>query len=454
MLFHMKNRTRVDVALVITLFLPVFWEQLASVLLSVVSSAISSNIDTSFLNATSLVGSAVGPLTTLYGSIATGTAILMSQYMGAGDDNRARKLFTTSNALGLSIALCIALAIVILRDQVLHLLYPNMSETFFINAKTYAIFFAITVPMSFFRTNIIGILRGCLNTKGPLYISLFGGAADILLRFFFMVVLDMGIVGLGLASVLSNLFFTSVCIYNLNKVGTFKNCFKEFASLWDKEVALATIKIGGVVCFQSFAVSISGLFLSQIFAKMGDTQMSAFTIASSVEGLVNLTPLAMAYVVQILAGKYMGAGEGLQAYRVSYKLTIVATVMHIVIAVAVYPFAYQLAGMYTDDKVIVEIAANALRVGLIVSTIFWSAGNALSAGIRGAGNVKYPALVLVLSSWLYKIPATWLICVKLDKGAAGRIFVNSIEQAVFAVLFIIYAIVKIKMLKKESQNEG
>ena len=109
MLFRMKNSTRVDLLLVITLFLPVFWEQLASVLLSVISSAISSNIDTTFLNATSLVGNAVGPLTTLYGSIATGTAILMSQYMGAGDDNRSRKLFTTSNTLGLIISFIIGL---------------------------------------------------------------------------------------------------------------------------------------------------------------------------------------------------------------------------------------------------------------------------------------------------------------------------------------------------------
>lgn len=454
MLFRMKSSTRIDFALVLTLFLPVFWEQLASVLLSVISSAISSNIDPAYLNATSLVGSAVGPLTTLYGSIATGSAILMSQYMGAGDNARARKLFATSNLMGFTVSFLISAFIIVFRTPVLKLLYPNMSEGFLINANIYAIFLAITVPMSFFRTNIIGILRGCLNTKGPLYISLFGGVADIALRYLLMVKLNLGIVGLGLASVLSNMFFTAVSLCILNKVGVFKGCFKDSFKLYDRSVALETVKLGGVVCLQSFAVAICGLILSQIFAKMGDTEMSAFNIASSAESLVNLAPLAMAYVVQILAGKYMGAGEEKHAYTVSVLLTVISTVMHVVISLVALPLANTLVSFYTDDKTLIEISAIALKVGLIVSALFWSAGNAFSAGIRGAGNVKYPAMVLILSSWLYKIPATWLVCIKLDYGAAGRVFVNSFEQAVFALFFIAFGIVKFRKIKRKNANEN
>ncbi len=454
MLFRMKSSTRIDFALVLTLFLPVFWEQLASVLLSVVSSAISTNIDPAYLNATSLVGSAVGPLTTVYGSIATGSAILMSQYMGAGDNARARKLFATSNLMGFAVSFLISAFIIIFRAPVLSLLYPNMSESFLVNANIYSIFLAITVPMSFFRTNIIGILRGCLNTKGPLYISLFGGVADIALRYLFMVKFSLGIVGLGLASVLSNLFFTAVSLLILNKVGVFKGCFKDAFKLYDKSVAVETVKLGGVVCIQSFAVAICGLILSQIFATMGDTEMSAFNIASSAESLVNLAPLAMAYVVQILAGKYMGAGEEKHAYTVSASLTAISTVMHIVISAIAFPLSDTLVSFYTDDKTLIEISSLALKVGLVVSALFWSTGNAFSAGIRGAGNVKYPALVLILSSWLYKIPATWLVCVKLDYGAVGRVFVNSFEQVVFALFFVAFGIFKFRQIKRKNTDEN
>ena len=179
MLFRMKDKTRVDFFLVLTLFLPVFWEQLASIALSVVSTAISSNIDTAYLTATSLVGSVVGPLTALYGSIATGASLLMSQYIGAGDEDKSRKLFATSNVIGMAVSLAISIIIILFRTPILHYFYPNMSDTFIHNGSIYAIFLALTIPMSFFRTNIIGILRGCLNTKGPLYISLFAKSSSI-----------------------------------------------------------------------------------------------------------------------------------------------------------------------------------------------------------------------------------------------------------------------------------
>ena len=194
-----KFEARVDLWLVISLFFPVFWEQLASMVLAMVSSIISTNIDTSFLNATSLVGSVFGPFTTLYGCVASGAAILVSQYIGAGDEERSRNLFSTSMLIGTLISIVIAAVIILFHNPILRATYPDMSEAFFTNANIYSVFYAITLPMGFFRTNMIGILRGCLNTKGPLYISLFGGIIDILTKWIFMIVFDMGIIGLGYA---------------------------------------------------------------------------------------------------------------------------------------------------------------------------------------------------------------------------------------------------------------
>ena len=413
MLFRIKENTRIDFALAFTLFLPIFWEQLASVLLSVISSAISSNIDPTFLNATSLVGSVVGPLTNIYAAIATGTAILMSQYFGANDDLQARKLFSTSNTLGLSIAFSISIIIILFRSPILDFLYPNMSEFFLVNAKTYAIFLSITIPMSFFRTNIIGILRGALNTKGPLYISLFGGVIDILLRFFFMVVLKMGIVGLGLASVISNVFFTTLTLIILHKVGTFNGMITHLFRSFDKTVAKDIVKMSWVICLQTFAVSWAALFLNQIFARVGDLEMSAYTITVSAETLIILVPLAVALVAQILAGKYKGAGEIAHAMKISVSLTIAATVLHVIIALISFPIAGNVLRLYTDNEAILRVATKAFRLNLLVSTLFWSSANVLSAGIRGMGNVKYPAMVLIITSWVYMLPATWYFCVVL-----------------------------------------
>ncbi len=449
-MFRIKNNVRIDIMLVITLFLPVFWEQLASIVLSMISSMISTNIDTSFLNATSLVGSVFGPFTTLYGCVASGSAILISQYIGAEDNERSRSLFSTSMLIGTVISVLISAVIILFHDPILRSTYPDMSETFFKNANIYSVFYAITLPMGFFRTNMIGILRGCLNTKGPLYISLFGGIIDIALKWLLMVVFEMGIVGLGLASVLTNLFFTVICAVIIGKTGNFKGCVKGTFKLYRSDVAVEVVKIGAVMCAQSFVVSIGGLVLSKIFSTMGDDHVSAFSITTSVESIIHLVPLALAYVVQILAGKHTGAGEKKQALSISIWVTAASTIIHVVLSLIAFLFAKQLVGMYTSNENVIEIATQTLKIGLLIMPIGWSGGNVLPAGIRGMGNVKYPALILILSLWLYKIPATWYACSVLNKGAQGRMLVYALEFIVYTLCFIGYTVYAASKIKKES----
>ena len=449
-MFKLKYNTRVDIMLVLTLFLPVFWEQLASILLSMISSMISTNIDTNFLNATSLVGSVFGPFTTLYGCVASGSAILISQYIGAEDNERSRSLFSTSMLIGTVISVVISAVIIIFHNPILRSTYEGMSESFFINANIYSVFYALTLPMGFFRTNMIGILRGCLNTKGPLYISLFGGVMDIALKWLFMVVLDLGIWGLGLASVLTNLFFTVICAVIIGKTGNFKGCVRNAFSLYRGDVSKEVMKIGAVMCAQSFIVSIGGLVLSKIFSTMGDDHVSAFSITTSVESIIHLVPLALAYVVQILAGKYTGAGEKKQALNISIYVTVASTVIHVALSLIAFLFAKHLVSMYTSNENVIAIATETMKIGLLIMPLGWSGGNVLPAGIRGMGNVKYPALILVLSLWLYKIPATWYACSILNKGAQGRMLVYAIEFIVYTLCFIGYTVYAASKIKKES----
>ena len=127
-----------------------------------------------------------------------------------------------------------------------------------------------------------------------------------------------------------------------------------------------------------------------------------------------------------------------------------------VIACKLLIFAGKLVSMYTDNEAVVTIAAETLRIGIPFMAIAWSAGNVLPAGIRGMGNVKFPATVITLSLWIYKIPATWYACSFLRYGAQGRMFVYAFESVIYAVLFAGYAVwvnKKIKKIKKETVDE-
>ena len=103
-------------------------------------------------------------------------------------------------------------------------------------------------------------------------------------------------------------------------------------------------------------------------------------------------------------------------------------------------------------KILAFILLICVSVGSLSSCLFFASANILSAGIRGAGNVKFPAMVLILSAWIYKIPATWFVCIYLNKGALGCSLVNGIEQIIFGSFFIVFMLInykKTKALKNE-----
>ena len=106
--------------------------------------------------------------------------------------------------------------------------------------------------------------------------------------------------------------------------------------------------------------------------------------------------------------------------------------------------------MYTSNETVIKIAAETLKIGLLIMPIGWSGGNVLPAGIRGMGDVKYPALILIASLWLYKIPATWYACSVLNGGAQGRMLVYALEFIVYTLCFVGYAIRVAVKIKKSS----
>ena len=449
---HAKRTLNVDVILVITLFLPIFAEQFASVFLAFLSNLVSSNIDTGILNVTSLVSSVITLPGALYSCIASGTSIRTSHAMGAGDTQRARSLFTTSMHFGLVIATVIAVVISLSNRVLIRSVYPAMSEHFFQMAGVYAVFAALCFPIDFYQTNTIGIMRSCLNTKGAFLISLGVSLVSLSFKAFFMICLDMGIWGLCIALVISKLFSLIICSVIIKKIGIFKGCLFDFKNFISKDAALDIFKYGIVMCAETLFASIGGVVLSKILADLGDLQVTGFTIATSMQSLFSVVPNALAYAAQISSGRYKGAGEEEHSLRLAMRITLVGTLLHMAILFATLPFAERLALLYTRDEEILSVVLNVYKVYVYTMPIVWSFGNTLSAGIRGYGNVRQPAITIVACLWAFKIPATYFALSVLHTGAVGRTVVNSVEMGIYALSFLGYYFFELYRIKKRNKQ--
>jgi Na+-driven multidrug efflux pump len=449
-----KRVSNPDFLLVVTILLPIFAEQFASVFLAALSNMVSSNIDTNIINVTTLVSGVVSLPAALYGCIASGTAILMSHDMGAGDTVKARRLFTTSMHLGILVALFVSLLVILFGQPLLRAVYPKMSQEFFELGRIYTIFISVGFPIGFYQANCIGIMRSSLNTKGAFLISMSVAIVDLAFKAFFMLVLDMGILGLCLASLISKAYSLVVCTIVVKKSQVFNGCLFDFKPFVDRGTVKDILRIGVVMCAEAFVAALGGVILGKILADMGDLQVTGFTLSQSMQSLLTVLPISIALVAQIVAGRYKGAGDDAYALKLSMKLTFISFAIHMIFAYTSLLFVDKFVLLYTKDAATIGIIIRVYRAYVFSMPFFWAFGNVLSAGIRGYGNVRQPALTIIICLWVFKIPATYIAVSVLDAGAVGRVLVQSIEMALYAASFLGYYFLELHRIKKREHQKN
>jgi Na+-driven multidrug efflux pump len=84
-----------------------------------------------------------------------------------------------------------------------------------------------------------------------------------------------------------------------------------------------------------------------------------------------------------------------------------------------YPITPAIAGLYSQEPKIIELASHLFRMSLIVSPIAWSWSFLLPSGLKGAGDVKFTMMTSVISMWTFRIVLGYLFAIPMKLGVAG-----------------------------------
>ena len=209
----MKDLTQGDELKTIFYFsLPIFIGNLFQQLYNVADSVIVGN----FLGKESLA--AVGfsyqinfLLIALSMGISLGASVLVSRYFGAGEREKIKKVIDTGFLFSVFLAIIIAVAGVIFSEKIL--LFFRVPDKLIGMADSYLKLIFIGCIPTFSYNALTNILRGMGDSKTPTYILIAATLINIVLDVFFITVLDMGVSGAAVATVIAQTFsFVAVLI--------------------------------------------------------------------------------------------------------------------------------------------------------------------------------------------------------------------------------------------------
>lgn len=355
--------------------------------------------DENALGSVGCTGSLINMILGIFIGLGAGVSVTLAQSLGAGNKERSSKIVHT--ALCLSVVLGAVVTVIgnVIAVPLLHLM--KTPDEFIEGATLYVkIYFwgsIGNITYNFFS----GILRSRGDTVRPLVFSMIGGVINIILNLFSVIVLGMGVEGVAIATIVSQLVSATLAIIYMTRLND--ECKLEFKKLRiDRSVLVQLVKIGLPAGIQGSLFSVSNMLLQSGYNSLGAVAVNANVAAMNVDSYIYNILNSFYHTCLTFCSQNFGAKKFKRMKKVCFCGAGIVTVLGIVLGVVAYTFSDQLVGIFNHDPEVLAVAKHRL---MIVGLPYFLCGlmDVGSALLRSIGYSLNSLLVTFFGSCAFRI---------------------------------------------------
>ncbi len=317
-----------------------------------------------------------------------GAGILVAQFFGAEERENIKQTIANSFYIVLALGLLLSVLGVLITRPVLTLLgTPDGQIEQAIDYMRIICGGTFTIAL---YNYVAHVMRALGDSKTPLLFLLIASFLNIALDVVFVVELHMGVKGAAYATVLSQLI---AAVFSL-VYAVWKNPYFRMEKQdmkFNGELSLMCLQIGMPLAAQSMMISLSCVILQSMVNRFDEAVVSAFTVTSKVELLLDQPFIALSSALSTFTGQNMGARREDRVKR-AFKWSIVITTIYcLIVLFAIFLFDEQIARLFVQEAYVVEISAMALR---IMGIMYWPLGMIfiIRGLLNGAGDAGYAVM--------------------------------------------------------------
>lgn len=233
-----------------------------------------------------------------------GGSSAISRALGERKTERAKNIssFCCYGSLGLGIIM--ALSFLVGMNGILRLI--GASENTIGYARDYLTYIAFGGPFIMFGTAFGNILRGEGAAKESMIGNMIGTITNIVLDPVMILMLDWGVVGAAVATVIGNMAASAFyLLYFLRKKSSLSIRLKDFKV--SQRIGASVMSIGIPASMNNILMSCANIVLNQVLIGYGDTPVAAMGVAMKSNMLVVLLQIGLCAGIQPLIGYNYGA---------------------------------------------------------------------------------------------------------------------------------------------------
>lgn len=369
------------------------------------------------------------------GGIAGGTISLVSQRLAAGQTRDSSTAVKVSAIFAVAATLPFTAAFWLAPEPLIRLIGSGDEAVAF--GAEYLRIVGLAMPLA--ALSLVGsrALVAANDAWTPMVLRAGGAAANVALNAILIFVLDMGVVGAALGTVIANVATTAAFGWGLIRgtlpfVGELPVRVEWSAPHWDGRTARHLAKISTPLVLTNMGQNGGQFPMLAIVSLFGPNVVAAFVIALRIRDLMNTPGWGFGLASSSLVGQSLGVNEEDEAGAYARDTLRFAVTVYGIAAGLVFVFAHPLSGLFVNDPEVIGTTTALIRV-TCVSVVLWGVMNGSLGPLRASGDTQWPLIGQVVGLFALALPAAYLGAVT-SLGLVGLYLALLLETGVPAAV--------------------
>ncbi|MGY3718736.1 MATE family efflux transporter [Sutcliffiella cohnii] len=398
---------------------PIFIEVLLHMLMGNADTLMLSQYSDDSVAAVGVANQILQMLIVMFGFIATGTTILVAQYLGAKDRHSASEVTVISIVANLIFSLGISIFIYFTSSKML--LMMNLPPELLSEADFYL---KLVGVFSFVQALIMTIgatIRSYGFTKDTMYVTIGMNILNVIGNYLFIFgpfgIPVLGVDGVAISTVVSRSLGLLVMVYLLFRRIEEPLPFRKVFSLPFSHLK-NLLKIGVPSAGEHIAWNGAQMVITYFIVMLGTEALTTRVYAQNLIMFIMLFAIAIGQGTQILIGHQIGAKQIELAYKRCMKSLRLGIVLAFSAAIVFYLLSDSLLSLFTNNPDVIAVGGTLLLLSVLLEP-----GRAFNLvvinSLRATGDVKFPVYMAILSMWGLQLPIAYILGIHFELGLVG-----------------------------------
>lgn len=361
--------------------------------------------DASAVSAVSTGSMTMQTITGIITGLTMGCTVLLGQYIGMKNEEKAGKTIASAFRLFLVIGVVLAVIVAFFAGGIASVM--NAPQEAYTQTVSYVRICGAGIICIVLFNALGGMFRGIGDSKTPLILMGIACVTNIVCDLLLVGGMKLGAAGAAIATVAAQGLSVVCAFFRMRRVGFGIKIEKEKFQATKKET-IDILKYGLPIAAQEALTGVSFMVILAILNGFGLVASAGVGVAEKICALMFLVPGTVMSAVSAFSAQNVGAG----LYERARKAMFLGMGFSFVIGVAVFLFSFFhgdiLAGFFTTDEEVIVAAADYLR-SYSLDIVIVGFNFSMMGYLNGCGKTGFVALQGILSTFLVRIPVSYFM---------------------------------------------